>query len=477
MERLTGLDATFLYVETPKMHMHVAMVAVLDPSSMPGGYSFERIQDLIASRVHRVPPLRRRILRVPLDAHHPLWVEDPDFDIIHHVRRVGVPAPGGPRELADLVGRINSTPLDRSRPLWEAWVVEGLERGRVALVAKVHHCAVDGVSGATLMVHLFSHAADTPIEPPPPPPPPEEIPSDRQLLREALAERGRTLGQLGALARRTAGVAQDLIRRRRDEDGPHGGTPLTAPRTHFNHPLPSARRTTAFARLPLAGVKQIKNAFGAKVNDVVLAITAGALRGYLDARGDLPAEPLVGVCPISVRASEASGSNQVSALFTSLATDLDDPVERLRVIHDNMRGAKEEHDAIGASMLQSWADLAAPNLFHLGARLYARMELADRHRPIHNLVVSNVPGPAFPIYLAGAELVAAYPMGPVLEGAGLNVTVMSYRDSMDFGFMACAELVPDLWDLAEAVAPAYDALIEAAGVPRRSDVRAPSTRV
>jgi WS/DGAT/MGAT family acyltransferase len=201
------------------------------------------------------------------------------------------------------------------------------------------------------------------------------------------------------------------------------------------------------------------------VNDVVLALCAGTLRRYLAGHGELPAQPLMAVCPISVRDATPStkpSSNRVSAMFTSLATDVADPLERLRAIQSVTRGAKEEHNAIGADMLQNWAEFAAPTMFSLAARLYARMKLADKHRPVHNLVISNVPGPPFPLYLAGAELVAAYPMGPVFEGAGLNITVLSYMGSLDFGFNAAANAVPDLWDLASCVEPAFEELLRAA---------------
>ena len=467
MERLSGLDASFLYLETPQMHMHVAMAALLDPSGMPGGYSFDRIQRLISNRVHRLPPFRRKLVRVPFDLDHPMWVEDPDFDIIHHVRRVACPAPGGRKEFGEICGRINSTPLDRSRPLWEVWVIEGLEDGRVAIVAKVHHAAVDGQLGAQLLVQLFSlnpnpHEEDVPgviVA--------EKVPTDGDLVREAITRRIRQHKDMVELARRTVQNGLDVVERRQSNEGPVGATPLTAPRTNFNGAI-TARRNAAFTRVKLEGIKDIKNAFGCTVNDVVLAISAGALRRYLDGRNELPRDPLIACCPVSVAAvpGRAKGANHVSGMFVSLATHVDDPVERLRVIRSTTVGAKEEHNAIGANMLQSWAEFAAPTTFSLAARFYTRLKLADRHRPVLNLVISNVPGPPFPIYLAGAKLVAAYPMGPVMEGAGLNITVMSYCGSVDFGFMVASNLVPDVWDLADAVHPAFEELLAAAQTHR-----------
>jgi diacylglycerol O-acyltransferase / wax synthase len=462
MERLSGLDATFLYLETSAQHLHVAIVTVLDASEMPGGYSFEKIQALIESRLHLVPPFHRRLVRVPFDLHHPMWVEDPEFDIIHHVRRISCAAPGGARELAAICGRINSTPLDRSRPLWEAWVIEGLADGRFALLTKVHHCAVDGASGAELLVHLFNVERDAPAPPPAANAPPERIPTDSEMLRHAFVSRIRQPIEIAQLARRTVSAVTDVVRRRRDPETPSGATPLTAPRTRFNGAI-SAQRSVAFARVPLAPVKAMRKVFGVTVNDVVLALCAGTLRRYLSEHGELPTTPLIAVCPISVREGKAArpSANRVSAMFTSLATQIEDPIERLRAIQATTRGAKEEHNAIGADMLQNWAEFAAPTMFSLAARLYARMKLADKHRPVHNLVISNVPGPPFPLYLAGARLVAAYPMGPVFEGSGLNITVLSYLGSLDFGFNAATTSVPDLWKLADCVEPAFAELVAA----------------
>jgi len=470
VEQLSGLDASFLYLETPRMHLHVAMCAVLDPREMPEGYRFETIVDYIQERVHLVPPFRRRLREDPLGLNHPFWVEDRELDLIHHVRRVTLPAPGGMIELGEMVGRINSVPLPRSRPLWEIWVIEGLRDGRFAVMAKVHHATVDGTTGAGLLVNLFSVQRDAP--PPKPPkqePEPEPIPSDIDMLREAARARLAQPRKLVELAQKTVQSLRAVADRRKG-DVAVGGTPLRAPKVAFNGAL-AARRDAAFARLPLDGLKAIKNAAeGVKLNDVILAICAGALRKYLADKNDLPNEPLVATCPISVGGNR--GSNHVSAMFVPLPVHLDDASERLRAIHRSTQGAKEEHNALGAEMLQDWAELAAPTTFELASRFYTRLKLADRHRPVHNLIVSNVPGPPFPIYFAGAELEAIYPMGPVLEGSGLNVTVMSYCGNVDFGFMVAKNLVPDVWDVAEAVHDAYRELRAVYGLARPSEADA-----
>lgn len=472
MERLTGLDAAFLYLENPTNHMHVAMTMVLDPSSVPGGYTFENLKEFIANRVHLVPPFTRRLVEVPLNLAHPVWVEDPDFDIDFHIRRIGCPAPGGRRELGEMAGQIASTPIDRSRPLWELWVIEGLKQDRIGVVTKVHHAAIDGSSGADLMVHLFD------LEPAPADPPqlteraPEHIPNDFELLGHAAASRVRKLVALPKLLTETVGSVARVVEGRRDPNKRVGAAPLTAPRTSWNGSL-SPMRSVGFARVGLDEVKELKTAFGCTVNDVVLGLCAGTLRSYMLANEEVPDTPLVAACPVSVRGGDDSApGNKVSAMFASLDTQLEDPVERIRAIQACTVGAKEEHKAVGADMLQNWAEYAAPNTFNLASRLYSSWGLADSHRPIHNVIISNVPGPNFPLYYAGAEMVAAYPMGPVMEGVGLNITVMSYRGSVDFGFMVDRELVTDVWDMADRVKEALTELQEAAKLLQASGAAA-----
>ena len=474
MQRLSGLDATFLYLETPSAHMHVAMTGIYDTSTMPNGYSFEAFRDHIVGRFHRIPAFTRRLAEVPFQLHHPVWVEDPNFDPDYHVRRVGVPEPGGRRELAAVAGQIASIPLDRSRPLWEVWVIEGVKQGRIGFVAKVHHSAIDGASGAEIMTELYD------LEPSPPPRPaaeptePERVPSDLELVGYALASKLRRGRDMVPLVGRTVQSVSNVISNRRNPEGAVGALPLTAPRTPWNGAI-SPQRTVSFARVPLSEVKAIRKALDVKVNDVVLAICAGALRKYLEAHDERPDSPLLAVCPVSVRSEEEVGSmgNKVSALFASLATDIDDPLERVHAIAESTAGAKAEHNAVGARMLTDWGEYAAPRTFALASRLYSSLALADHHRPIHNVVISNVPGPPFPLYLAGAELVAAYPMGPIMEGSGLNITVLSYRDSVDFGFMADPELVPDVWELADHVQAALEELKAAAGLGGSAKPRAP----
>jgi len=467
LERLSGLDATFLYAETANNQLHVTGVLIFDPSTMPGGYSFEKMKTFMAARLSLSPAFTRKIVNVPFNLSHPVWVDDPDFDLEAHVHRVGCPSPGGAKELADLAGEISSIPLDRSRPLWDMWFVEGLEGGNVGLVAKMHHATIDGVSGANLMMHLFDLEPDPgPIETPPPHPA-GRGPGELELFGQGLMWRARRPLLLPAtIAATVKGVARLALNRNRPGAGTMA-TPFTAPPTPFNRNI-TPHRKLAFARVPLADVRAVKDAFGTTVNDVILALCATAVRRWLIDRSALPSRPLIAGVPVSTRGEETAsfGANLVSAMFVSLATELDDPVERLLSIHEATKGAKEEFKAIGADALQNWLEFSGPRLFGLAMRLYSQMELADRHPPALNFLVSNVPGPPIPLYFAGGRLLGLYPLGPILDGMGLNVTVLSYQEEIGFGFVSCRELIPDLWDMAESVGPALQELSERATAKR-----------
>jgi diacylglycerol O-acyltransferase / wax synthase len=459
MRRLTGIDATFLYMETASVQPYVASVAVFDPSTVPGGYSFEKVRNLVEDRLPLLPPFRWRLVEVPFQLTHPLWIEDPDFDLDYHVRRAALPAPGGDLELAEFAADFFGRHLDRSRPLWEMSVVEGLEGDRIAVITKTHHAAIDGVSGAELTVNLLDFGP----EPAPTPPQehewrPDRIPSDAELVVGAMADlAGRPLAAAKAV-RRTADMALNLRRRNREPGVTPPPAPFQAPRTMFNVPITPHRRF-AFTRVDLAEVKRIKNAAGATVNDVVLALCSGALRSYLSARGELPDQSLIAMVPVSVRTEDQKGTmgNQVSAMLVSLASDAADPLARLHAIAAATKVAKDQERSVSASALADWAEFMAPALAARAARLLSSTAVTDRVGPLFNVTISNVPGPDFPLYSAGAKLLDLYPMGPVADGAALNMTVMSYLGVVHFGLVACRETVPDLWDLAHGV---EDALAE-----------------
>ena len=463
MQRLSGLDATFLYLESNSNLMHVASTAIFDPSTVPEGYSFEGVKELVASRLHLLPPFRRRLVEVPFQLHHPLWIEDPDFDLDYHMRRAALPAPGGEEELAEFAADVMSRPLDRSRPLWEMYVIEGLENGLIATVTKTHHAAIDGVSGNELTVNLLDLQPEPAVIEPDTEWKPDRVPTDLELVGWALNSLSRQPILGLKAARRTLEAAVTLRRRNRRPEITPPPAPFAAPRTPINGAI-TPRRKFAFTQIPLDDVKMIKNALGGTVNDVVLALCSGALRTYLDGRGELPAESLVAMVPISVRTEDLKGAmgNQVSQMLVSLASNEADPAERLHTISRGTEGAKEQEKAIGAETLMNWAEFAAPAVAARAARLYSNMKLADRHRPLFNVTISNVPGPNFPLYSAGARMVAMYPMGPIADGGGLNITVMSYMGTMFFGLVACRDTVPDVWDIAAGLESSLDELRKAA---------------
>ena len=463
MQRLTGLDTGFLSMETPTSAMHVAGLAIYDPSGNPD-WTVDEIKEMVRGRLHLAPPFRRRLVEVPLGIHHPVWIEDPDFDLDWHIRHIAVPSPGGPAELAELVAHLVALQLDRSRPLWEMWVIEGLEGGNIATLSKIHHAAIDGASGAEITVALFDLSPEvSEVEPPDVPWVPDRVPSDGELVGYAVNSLVRQPWRVAKASARTANMLLNLRATNRRIETHPPPAPFSAPRTSINATL-SGHRSYAMTSLSLEDVKRVKNAFGCTVNDVVLALCGGALRRYFDAHGEVLDGPLVAMVPMSVRSEDekCAMGNKVTSMLTSLATDIDDPAERLAAIHESMRGAKEQTNAIGADVLTDWADFAAPAVFSRATRLYSRMRMADRHRPIFNVTISNVPGPPFPLYSAGAKLVANYPIGPIFDGGGLNMTVMSYQESLDFGLLACPDLVDDVWALTDGLRDELDALLKAA---------------
>ena len=457
MKPLSGMDASFLYMETPSQLAHVVGTLILDPTAGEG-FSYDRLLQVLSNRMHLLEPFRRRLVWVPFNLGHPVWIEDPDFDLESHIHRVAARPPGTMHEVAEIVADIASTPLDRSRPLWELTLIEGLDDGKVGFVTKMHHSAIDGVTGADLMAHLFDLTPDAPD----PEPPAEEwhgenVPSDLELITHAvqgIARRPRTMAKV--LGRTARSVASIVARQREAsaENRPSPALPFTAPKVRWSGAI-TPHRSVAFGKATLDDMRHIKSTFGTTVNDVVLAACTQTLRQYLVAHDDLPDSPLVCSVPVSVHgATEHEGTNQVSTMFVRLPVQIEDPVEQLRTINAETREAKEMQNAIGADLLQDFAQFIPPTLFNRAMRLYSNLNLADRHRPVHNLIVSNVPGPPIPLYTAGAQVVGVYPFGPLLEGAGLNLTVLSNMGHVDFGVIACRELVPDVWAIADGFAEA-----------------------
>ncbi len=481
MHQLSGLDTTFLNIETPTTYGHVSGLAVFDPSEADHTPTLDEMKALIRDRIHLLPPYRRRLVQVPFGLDQPYWIEDPDFDLDFHVRQLALPPPGDRFQLADQVARIVSRPLDRSRPLWELYLIGGLEGGLFAELTKIHHCAVDGVSGAEILGNLLDvDPSPRVVDPPDRPWTPDEEPSQVEMLMRgilsvaATPRKGMRLGiksirHLPQIAESFgfgplpgADRINRLTGRQRAEM--LSQAPTKPPRTSFNGRI-SAHRRFAYTSIGLDRVKAVKGAFGVTVNDVIMAMCAGTLRRHLDSHGELPADPLVAMVPVSVRTKEQSGTygNQVASMTASLHTDIENPAERLLAIHESMRVAKEKHQALPAEILQDLAQFTAPAIAARASRVIARAAVAEIVDLPFNVVISNVPGPQLPLYGLGAKLVANYPISAINDGVGLNMTVQSYNGSLDFGFVACRELVPDLWELIDRLNDSLDALEAAAG--------------
>ena len=488
MQQLTGIDASFLYMETGRSYGHVSGLSIYQRPDDPEWSAYESFRRQIESRLPMLPPFRRRLVEVPFGLDHPYWVNDPDFDLDYHIRHVAVPPPGDIEQLCALVGRIVGRPLDRAHPLWEFWVIEGLPENRFATLTKFHHATIDGAAGAEMLSILLDDRPDAPLVELEDDWKPDRIPSETELLTRTFAQvagrPAKTVGfqvrTLRELARTTRNENIDVLADvlRRGLPGPLGGVakrvlgpgpeevdpppPLPtrpAPRTPFNRAITPHRRL-AIRTTELADVKAIKNAVGGTVNDVVMAVCAGALRRYLQEKDALPEQPLVAMVPVSIRTGEEANkwTNRVSAIFTAIPTDEPEPLGRLAAMHRWMVTAKSQFDLVPAETLVEMSELAPPALSVRAMRLAARLRLADRMNMPVNLVISNVPGPRQPLYVAGAQLLEYHPVSTITDGQGLNITVHSYMDKLFFGLLACRELVPDVEHLADLCIEELEAL-------------------
>jgi WS/DGAT/MGAT family acyltransferase len=485
MQQLSGLDNAFLLMEAGGQLGHVGSLVHFDAKGMSGAAFRDAIEETIEKRLSQLLPYRRRLVEVPLNLDRPYWIEDPDFDLDFHLRHIAVPPPGDDQQLADLVARIHARALDRAKPLWEIYVIEGLANGRVAMYSKIHHCTIDGASGTEMMRVLLDRSPEPEPEPAHQPWSPEPVPPAMEMFARGVGSVMLTPARIATTLFRTArslwgssealGAVANLVgldelpivggwlkRQAPQVDAdPIPQTP--APRTPWNRSI-TAHRRLAFFSLPLADFKHVKDAFGTTLNDVVMAVSGSALRRYLESKNALPSEPLKAMVPVSVRSESQKReyTNRVTQVVTELATDLSDPVARLRRIHTAMNSAKRMQQATPATLLTDWSEVPTPALIAQAARIVARTKVMDRMNPPFNVIISNVPGPREPLYCGGAQMQTYYPVSAVADGQGMNITVTSYRDHLDFGLIACRELVPDVWSFKDLFGEALEELVKAA---------------
>ncbi len=460
-DRLTGLDSSFLHLERGPAHMHVASTTLFEGPAP----SYDEFREHIESRLHLVPRFRQKLRFVPLGQGRPKWIDDPRFNLSYHVRHTALPAPGGEDELRTLAARVFSQRLDRSKPLWEMWLVDGVERDRFAIVAKTHHCLVDGVSGVDITTVLFDTAAEPSPSGPAPDWLPRPEPTNAQVLGEALLERAtepaevaRGVRAVFAGPRRAARAAVEGL----EAAGTFARTGLGAPSSPFNVPIGPYRRF-AWVEAKLEDLKRIKDEHGGTVNDVVLAAVSGALGRYLRAHGhaiqDLELRAMV---PISVRADNEHGAlgNRVSSYIAPLPIGIEDPVERLRAVSATMGDLKQSKQAVGATLMTELADFAPPTIVGQAARLQSRQRF-------FNMVVTNVPGPQFPLYLMGRRLQRVIPMVPLAKRQAVCFGIMSYDGRVDFGLIGDFDALPDLDALAGDLEASLEELGATAPPPKR----------
>ncbi len=464
LRQLTGLDAQFLAFESPRQSGHFSGLTILDPSTRPNGrLELADVRSMIAERLPLLAPFRWRLREVPLGLDYPYWIDDPEFDLDYHVRELALPSPPTDAKLAAQVARIFERPLDRARPLWELYLIHGLRDGNVGMLTKVHHAAVDGMSGAEILGVLLDLGPEG-REPPPAGPAPDREPGEVEMLARGFLGVPRYFGRVlrsfpstlsnledtpivrDVPGAKTVGrsVALAFHGRQAHRDEP---ADLGRPRTSFNGHV-SPHRRFAFGQLPLDEVKAIKDAYGFTVNDVIVCLAASAVRRWLVEHDELPGEPLVALVPVSVRTEEQRGTfgNRVGTMSVPLFTNEPDAVARLRLTHEALRSAKEHQLALPARLLVDATQFIPPAVFARASRVTFSLA-ATRTPPVWNLVVSNVPGPQFPLYCAGARVQAIYPVSVVTDGMGLNITAMSYCGHLDFGIVADREQIPDVWKL------------------------------
>ncbi len=465
VRRLSGSDSMFIFSENRNRHQHTLKIAVIDPCGADVLVTYDSLRDQIREALPLLEPFRWRLVRVPFDLGHPFWVNAPLLDLDYHIQRVAVSAPGGPRELAEVISEIASVGLERDRPLWQVWFVDGIADGHVAYVTKVHHSLADGMASERLLADAFGERPeDTPMGSTEPLET-ERIPGRWHLVWIGLIDVAKMVAALPALLVRTARALKRSRRHmRRQNEVPV--KPFAGPHTRFDDAL-TPNRWLAYETFDLAAIKFVAKTFGAGVNDVVVAMAAGALRNYLMARGELPEKSLTAAIPVSVRApdEERAWGNHTTTWYVTLATSVQNPTERFQTIMRSTNAARREMEASDAQLQSAWAEYW--RLFRLVTFGVPKIARPFIRRPSYNAIVSSVPGPKVPLYRHGARLVHMISMGPLVEGIGINFTGWSYAGEMTIAVMACRERAPDIWDLSTALQLSLKELTDAAEVLQR----------
>jgi diacylglycerol O-acyltransferase len=463
-DRLSALDNSFLLLEKPNAYMHVASTLIFEagPLRRPeGGIDMEAIRAATAAALHLIPRYRQKLKYVPIE-NSPVWVDDDRFNLDYHLRHTSLPKPGSEAQLKKLSARIMQQHLDRARPLWEIWIVEGLEGDRFAMISKVHHCMIDGVSGVDLLNTQLRPTPDRRIADPPPFYPRPEPPG-LELLRHELLRRLQlpidAVRDVGNFVREATDARRDISTRLRAVAETLGATLRRASETPINRPIGPHRRFD-WLEMDIAEIKEVRKALGGSLNDIVLTVVTGAMQRFL-ARRNIALDDLDFriMAPVSVRAEGERGKlgNRVSAWVIPLPLDEGDPREQLRRIGEKTTELKESKQAVGADVLTQAADWTPSTLLALGARN------ATRLLPF-NMVVTNVPGPQVPMFLHGARLLDTYPHVPLLDNLGLGIALLSYDGKIGWGFNADYDLVPDLDRFVEDVRDSFAALRREAGL-------------
>lgn len=467
MKHLSGLDATFLHLETPEMPMHVGSLNVLD---LPKGYAgdfYEDAKKFMASRIHLADVFTRKLALMPFDMTNPVWVEDNDIDLDYHVRHITLPKPGTNRQLQQYVARLHSSLIDRSRPMWEFYIIDGLKSGQVALYTKVHHAGIDGQAGVEVGKAIFDLEPTGRVVKPPRSRPRG---NNYQLgmaelataaLRNTAQQYVKLFKMAPAIARAISGIARpDEKAAEKDAAAAPKKFNLFAPRTSLNVSITN-QRTFAGRTISLAETKYIAKHFGVSLNDVVLATVSGALRHYLADNNELPAKPLVAGVPVSLReAGDDTANNQASMILVSLASDITDPVQRLKAINASSTSSKSTMNRFKAVILDDFPTFAAPWLVSGIASMVGRSGIVNLLPPAANVAISNVAGAPFPMYFAGALVTCYYPVSIASHGTALNVTVQSYNGRMDYGLIACRRAVPDITEIGDYMLAEHKLLME-----------------